>query len=219
MTNLAPEDQWLVDGDGDASLTVILAHGAGAPMDSPFMAFFAAGLAVAGFRAVRFEFPYMRRRRVEGTKAGPDRMPVLEDCWRSTVAEVGARFHIKPSEVVIGGKSMGGRAASMVADELGVAGLLCLGYPFHPSGKPDRLRIGHLFGLQCPCLIAQGSRDTLGDRDEVPAYGLPSRIRLTWLEDGDHSFKPRKKSGRTEAQNLDLALGGATDFLQSLLAC
>ena len=92
--------------------------------------------------------------------------------------------------------------ASLVADELGVKGLVCLGYPFHPQGKPERLRTAHLAELQTPTLIVQGTRDALGNREEVEGYTLSSAIRLHWLEDGDHDLKPRVKSGFTHDQHL-----------------
>lgn len=201
---------FLFDGPADAPVTVALAHGAGAPMDSPFMAAFAAGLAERGLRAVRFEFPYMARRRAEGTKRPPDRAPVLTACWHEVIDTLG------PEKLVIGGKSMGGRMASMVADEAGVKGLVCLGYPFHPPGKPERLRTEHLETLKTPALFLQGERDALGKREEVADYALSAAIRLVWLPDGDHGFKPRKASGRTEAENWQDAIAAMADFALSL---
>jgi predicted alpha/beta-hydrolase family hydrolase len=117
---------------------------------------------------------------------------------------------------VIGGKSMGGRIASLAADEAGVAGLVCLGYPFHPTGKPNQLRIEHLRGLVTPTLILQGTRDPFGNAEEVAGYDLPSRIQIHWLADGDHSLKPRKASGRTEQQNWDEALEALASFVTQL---
>jgi len=201
---------WLTDGPPEARTTVVLAHGAGAPMDSPFMNEIAAGLADAGLRVVRFEFPYMRERRTTGTRRGPDRAAVLEAAWRETIAAIDA------DRLVIGGKSMGGRIASMVADEVGVGGLVCLGYPFHPPGRPEKLRVAHLGHLRTPTLILQGTRDPFGTVDEVPGYQLSTRIRVHWLEDGDHSFKPRARSGRSEAENLREALRAMCDFIASL---
>src|SRR5436309_2495547 len=137
--------------------TVVLAHGAGAPMDSPFLNVVAAGLAAAGLRAVRFEFPYMRRRREAGERRAPDREPVLRAAWKEAIAALGGG-----ERLVIGGKSLGGRMASLVADEAGVRGLVCLGYPFHPPGQPERLRTKHLQDLRTPALFVQGTRDALG---------------------------------------------------------
>ena len=197
------------DGPKDAPATIVLAHGAGAGMDSPAMAAFAAGLAAEGFRVVRFEFPYMERRRATGKKGGPDRPPVLIETWRNAIATVGGE------RLVIGGKSMGGRIASMVADDA-AAGLVCLGYPFHPPGKPEKLRVAHLTDLQTPTLIVQGTRDPFGKPDEVEGYPLSDAIRVVWLEDGDHSFKPRKSSGRTEEQNFAEAIAAITEFVGGL---
>jgi uncharacterized protein len=118
--------------------------------------------------------------------------------------------------LVIGGKSMGGRIASLVADEAGVAGLVCLGYPFHPVGKPDRLRVEHLAAINTPTLIVQGERDPFGSREEVGGYKLARKLRVKWIDDGDHSFKPRKASGRTEAGNCVVAVKAVVAFVESL---
>lgn len=207
-------ERFLVDGPARAPLTLVLAHGAGAPMDSPFMNAVAAGIAKNGFRVLRFEFPYMRARRDEGRKKPPDRGPVLEQAWRDAIGEAAGKKG--PASVAIGGKSMGGRIASMVADEAGVAGLVCLGYPFHPPGQPEKLRVAHLEGLETPTLIVQGERDAFGTRDEVSRYPLSMKIRILFLPDGDHSFKPRVASGRSEKQNLDEAVALVSGFLGSL---
>ena len=195
-------------GPADAAMTLVLAHGAGAPMDSPFMEAFAEGIAAAGIRVVRFEFPYMAGRRAGGRRP-PDREPVLLQAWREVVASLGGG-----ASVAIGGKSMGGRIASMVADELGVRGLVCLGYPFHAPGRPPGPRIAHLAVLRTAALIVQGSRDTFGKRDEVADYPLVPSIRLHWLEDGDHDFKPRVASGRTQRQNRDEGIAAVVAFLR-----
>ena len=111
---------------------------------------------------------------------------------------------------------MGGRIASMIADEVGAAGLVCLGYPFHPPGKPEKLRTTHLIDLQTEALFCQGERDTFGTRTEVNGYSLSAQIRFSWAVDGDHSFKPRKKAGRTLKENLDEAITDIADFIASL---
>jgi len=189
--------------------TVVLAHGAGAPMDSPFLEYVAAGLATRGLRVVRFEFPYMHARRAD-RRPPPDREPVLLDRWRAVLAELGGR------PPVIGGKSLGGRMASLLADEVGARGLVCLGYPFHPPGKPQRLRVAHLESLRTPTLVVQGTRDALGSREEVAGYRLSRSIRVHWVEDGDHSLKPRARSGRSERQNLDEAVDAVAQFVGGL---
>jgi len=200
----------LMDGPADAPLTIALAHGAGAPMDSAFMEYFARGLAGHGFGAARFEFPYMAQRRVGGGKRPPNPAGVLLETWAAVIGELG------PENLIIGGKSMGGRIASMLADEAGVRGLVCLGYPFHPPGVPEKTRIEHLADLRTPALFLQGARDTLGGIDEVADYPLSKAIAINWLEDGDHSLKPRKKSGLTEDQNLAEALAAIAAFAGSL---
>jgi predicted alpha/beta-hydrolase family hydrolase len=203
---------YLTDGPPDANHVFLFAHGAGGPMDSPFMAQVARALGERGIRVVRFEFPYMAARR-SGEKRGgaPDRQPVLLQAWRDVVAELGGG-----ATLVIGGKSLGGRMASLVADELRVRGLVCLGYPFHPPGQPARLRTGHLAALATPALIVQGSRDPFGTRHDVAAYQLSPTIELEWLEDGDHSFKPRKASGFSERDHLARAVERTAAFVKGL---
>lgn len=198
--------RFLFDGDDDARVTFAFAHGAGGAMDTPFMNKVAAGLAEQGIRVARFEFPYMAARRDSGKRGAPDRQPVLLDTWRRVVEELGGR-------VAIGGKSMGGRMASMVADELQVPALICLGYPFHPPGKGDRVRTAHLSELRTRTLIVQGTRDMFGTGEEVAVYQLSPAITMEWLPDGDHSFKPRKSSGVTEAQNISRAVDAVAAFL------
>jgi uncharacterized protein len=183
---------FLLDGPAEPRATILLAHGAGAPMDSASMTAAAQALAAAGLGVARFEFGYMARRRTEGGRKPPPRAETLVPEYRAAVAALDAR---RP--LIIGGKSMGGRVASLVADELyaagSIAGLLCLGYPFHPRGKPAQLRTAHLRSLQTPTLICQGTRDPLGTREEVAGYALSPMIEILWLEDGDHDLKPRKR--------------------------
>jgi predicted alpha/beta-hydrolase family hydrolase len=179
-------------------------------MDSPFIEFFAKGLGQRGFRVVRFEFPYMAARRTTGQKKPPDREPVLRRTWMRVI-EILSR-----PGLVIGGKSMGGRIASLVAEEAGIAALVCLGYPFHPVGKPDQLRVEHLQTIKTPALIVQGERDPFGSREEVTRYRLSPAVRVTWIGDGEHSFRPRKASGRTEPQNWEAALDEITALLDAL---
>jgi predicted alpha/beta-hydrolase family hydrolase len=193
--------EFLFDGPEDASVRLLLAHGAGAAMDSAGMTAMARALAAEGLRVARFEFGYMAARR-EGLRKPPPRAEKVMPEYEAAVAALGPG-----APLVIGGKSMGGRVASMVADELHaggrVAGLLCLGYPFHPPGKPAQLRTAHLAGMTTPALIVQGTRDPFGTREEVAGYTLSPAIEILWLEDGDHDLKPRKAvSGFTAAQHL-----------------
>jgi predicted alpha/beta-hydrolase family hydrolase len=153
----------------------------------------------------------MHARRQGGRRGAPDRGPVLEEAWLEAIASLGGG-----TRLVIGGKSLGGRIASMVADRAGVRGLVCLGYPFHPPGKPERLRTQHLENLRTPALIVQGTRDAFGSREDVAGYRLSEAIRIAWIEDGDHSFKPRASSGRTEGQNLAEAITRVRGFLSEL---
>ena len=189
---------------GDEML--VLAHGAGAGMRSKFMEAFAEGLAARGTAVCRFEFPYMRERTATGRKRPPDPERVLRACWTDVIA----RFAGRP--LIIGGKSMGGRIASLVADGSGVQGLVCLGYPFHPPGRPDRTRTAHLAGLRTPALICQGTRDPLGSLTEVSGYDLSPLIEVHWLEDGNHSLEPRRSSGRTAEGNWQEALDRIAGF-------
>lgn len=201
---------FLFDGPDDAPLTLALAHGAGAPMDSPFMQAMAEGVAAKGYRVARFEFPYMAKRRTTGQKKPPDRADVLLAAWRDVVGRLGTE------RLAVGGKSLGGRMASMIADGAGVRGLVCLGYPFHPPGNPQNLRVEHLSTMRTPTLVLQGERDPFGTPPEISRYDLAPAIRVDWIADGDHSFKPRKSSGRTERQNWDDAIDRIAAFLATL---
>lgn len=183
-----------------AVATLVLAHGAGAPMDSDFMNDMAALLAERGIAAMRFEFPYMQKRRATGRKSPPDRPPKLLASFREALEMAG-----EPGKLFIGGKSLGGRMASMLATEVPVRGVVCLGYPFHPPGKPERTRLEHLPEMKAPMLICQGERDPFGTPSEVGAWELPQGIELYWLADGDHGLKPRKRSGVTLEENLERA--------------
>ena len=192
---------FIFDGPEGAAVTVLLAHGAGAPMDSASMNATAKALAAAGLRVARFEFGYMAARRT-GTRKPPPRAETVMPEYIAAVEDLGAK-----TPLIIGGKSMGGRVASMVADELHaagkIAGLLCLGYPFHPPAKPQQLRTKHLADLKTPTLICQGTRDEFGTREEVPGYTLSPAIEVLWLEDGDHDLRPRKAlSGFSAADHL-----------------
>ncbi|TPI36118.1 alpha/beta fold hydrolase [Mesorhizobium sp. B3-1-6] len=184
---------FLFDGDDTASVTILLAHGAGASMDSPSMTATAKALAAAGFQVARFEFHYMAVRRY-GHRKPPPRAETVNPEYVKAILDLRAKG--VTGKLIIGGKSMGGRVASMVADEMyakgEIAGLICLGYPFHPPGRPEQLRTKHLLDLKTPTLIFQGTRDEFGIKEEVATYGLSSAIKVIWLEDGDHDLKPRK---------------------------
>lgn len=191
----------------------LFAHGAGAPMDSDFMQAISAGLRAGGVEVVRFEFPYMAARRAGGPRRPPDKLELLLDHYRQRIEQ----FADGSAPLFIGGKSLGGRVASMLARESRewgrVAGLVCLGYPFHPRGRPEKLRTAHLADLDCAALFVQGSRDPLGNYDEVISYGLPDGIRIHWLEDGDHDFTPRRASGHTREEHWHAAVEAALGFI------
>ncbi|MBD9621258.1 alpha/beta hydrolase [Pseudomonas sp. PDM07] len=193
-----------------ASATLILAHGAGAPMDSGWMSDMAARLAEQGVNVLRFEFPYMAQRRVDGGKRPPNPVPKLLECWREVYAVV--RRHVT-GRLAIGGKSMGGRMASLLADELEADALVCLGYPFYAVGKPEKPRVEHLAALKTRTLIVQGERDALGNREAVEAYTLAPGIEVFWLAAGDHDLKPLKASGFTHEQHLDATAKKVAGFL------
>jgi hypothetical protein len=172
-------------------------------MTHPFLTTVAHGLAAAGFPVVRFDFPY----RTAGRRA-PDRLPVLLDTLRTVVQR-----HA-PGAVVLAGKSMGGRVASMLADELAARATVVFGYPFHPPGKPDQTRTAHLATLRTPMLVLQGERDPFGTPEDVRCYALPASLEVVWFRDGDHSLAPRRKSGCTAAQHLAAAIGHSIEFLR-----
>ncbi|BAN49565.1 alpha/beta family hydrolase [Metapseudomonas resinovorans] len=196
--------------DGQVSCTLILAHGAGAPMDSPFMEDMAQRLAARGVAVVRFEFPYMAARREDGRRRPPNPLAQLLACWREVHALVRQQV---TGPLAIGGKSMGGRMASLLADELGADALVCLGYPFHAVGKADKPRVAHLADLKTPALIVQGERDPMGDRLTVAGYSLSDAIRVHWLAAADHDLKPLKASGLTHEQHLANAADEIAKFL------
>src|SRR5436190_13889351 len=176
----------------DGNVAVILAHGAGQGIDSPFMKFFHEALPKRGFLSVQFNFDYMQ----QGRKM-PDPQPKMQALYRQVVAEVVEKH--RPKKIIIGGKSMGGRVASYIAASAeGVNGLVFLGYPLHPPGKQDQLRDEHLYGIDLPMLFLSGTKDTFAERAllEKVVQRIGSRATLVWTERGDHSLKVGK-SGTT----------------------
>lgn len=198
---------------GEACGSLILAHGAGAPMDSPFMQQMTERLLARGVAVFRFEFAYMAERRATGRKRPPNSQAQLLQQWRAVYRSVRQQT---AGRLAIGGKSMGGRMASLLADELKADALVCLGYPFYATGKPDKPRVAHLAELRTPTLIVQGERDALGDRKTVSGYALSPAIRLHWLAAADHDLKPLKRSGLTHEQHLDNAADEVAAFLSNL---
>jgi len=203
--------KFLITGPKDARVRFLCAHGAGKGMESPFLDTVADLLGERDIAVWRFEFGYMAARRDGGSRKPPPKAERLMDEYRAAVAELP-----RGGSVLIGGKSMGGRVASLVADELfglgRIAGLVCLGYPFHPPKAPEKLRTAHLEALACPALIVQGERDPFGTRAEVEAFRLSSAIRLHWADDGDHDLGPRGASGFTRKGNLTAAADAIAAF-------
>ncbi|RTR03783.1 alpha/beta family hydrolase [Halomonas nitroreducens] len=187
-----------VQGDGRTG-RLLLTHGAGAGQDSAFLVTLRRELADAGVQTLAIEFDYLRRMREEGRRRPPPRVDRLVDelaRWCDSVS------HRLSTPLWLGGKSMGGRVASLLAARESVAGLVLCGYPFHPPRKPESLRLDHWPSLACPTLVVQGSRDPFGTRAEVDGYTLPPCAEVHWLEDGDHDWKPRRSSGRDQADLL-----------------
>lgn len=200
----------IIDGE-DNPVTFVFAHGAGAGMNHEFMQSVAKGLAFKGIRVIRFNFPYMIKRAEDGKRRPPDRAPKLLEAYQEIIEQVDA------DKLVIGGKSMGGRMASHLSELDKVAAMACLGFPFHPPGKPEKYKGEHLAELTKPCLILQGERDTFGKREEFADFDLSDSIRVEFIPDGDHSFKPRKSSGYTEQQNIALTVEKLSAFIKEVL--
>lgn len=202
-------------GPETASAVLLLAHGAGAAMDSPFMTAVATLLAARGVATVRFEFAYMSDRRQGGKRRPPPKAETLIGAYHDAIAAVRATLR-PPQKLLIGGKSMGGRVASLIAEDLfssgAIRGLVALGYPFHPPAKPTELRTAHLAALACPALFVQGERDPFGTRSEVEAYALSPTIQFHWASDGDHDLGPRGGSGFTRKGNLATAADAVAAF-------
>jgi len=178
----------LWSGPEDAATTLVLAHSAGGTMDSPWLETMCGMLSERSIRSVRFEFAYMAARRA-GTRRPPPKAELSIPEYRDVVADIRAQA---AGSLVIGGKSYGGRVASMIADDVQVAGLVCLGYPFHPPQRPEQLRTAHLLTLRTPALICQGERDPFGGVAEVASYGLPETIDVRWFA-GDHDVQPKTR--------------------------
>lgn len=193
----------------------LFAHGAGADKDSDWMLTFDKLLTSQGLEVIRFNFPYMIQRQLDGSRRPPDRAPKLLEAFQQQIDLIS-----KDNKLIIGGKSMGGRMASLLASEKEasrkISGVVCLGYPFHPPKKLDKYKGEHLATIQTPTLILQGERDTMGTSSEIEDYKLSDKVQVEFLEDGDHSFKPRVKSGLTLDSNLQKASDSVINFINSL---
>lgn len=209
---------FLTDGPVDAETLLVLAPGAGAPMTSDWMNTVSASLGAVGLRVARFDFAYMTARVETGSRKPPPKAEALVGEYEAALDQIAGKERAR--RILIGGKSLGGRVASLAAASLfdrgRISGLVCLGYPFHPPKQPASLRTAHLLTLKCPTLIVQGERDPFGVRSEVESYGLPSSIAVHWAVDGNHDLSPRKASGATLEGNLDAAVQAITCFANGL---
>lgn len=192
--------------------TFVFAHGAGAGQNSEFMQIVAAGLAKQGINVIRFNFAYMQLAQELGKRRPPDRADKLLVQFNTVLNEIDQSL-----PVFVGGKSMGGRMASMLLTQSNALACICMGYPFHPPAKPEKLRTEHLLAIDKPVLILQGERDTFGTREEIVSFNLSQQVNVSYLNDGDHNFKPRKKSGCTLDQNLNQAIEQSAAFMKALL--
>jgi len=207
---------FLIDGPKDAP-TLVLTHGSGAAMDSEFMNEFTALAIANGICVARFEFNFMATRRITGKKPPPPKAEKLIGEFLTALEDIAIK---KPETALfIGGKSLGGRVASMMAQQCfeakKIAGLVCLGYPFHPPGKSDALRTAHFADYNCPSLICQGENDPFGKRPEIERYDLPDSFQFHWAPFGNHDMAPPKRSGLTKQDNWSDAAAAVAAFMKN----
>ncbi|WP_051954436.1 alpha/beta family hydrolase [Methylobacter sp. BBA5.1] len=203
---------WLIPEQYQHAL--IIAHGAGNDMHSGFISTLHEGIAEADILTVKFNFPYME----QGRKA-PDRPAVLEATWQAVIDAVLERTRLAPDKLVLSGKSMGGRYASMIAAQRpGFGGVILFGYPLHAAGKADKLRAGHLSSISAPLLFFQGTRDALCQLDQLQTVlkALPVKADLLIIEGGDHSFKVLKRLNRSEQAVMDEVIKTSAAWIQRL---
>ena len=207
--------EWFYSQTQPALAQLIFAHGAGAGSDSEFMQHMARLMSEQGIHVGLFDFEYMQVAKRTHKRRPPERAPKLLGYYESVLTHTSFNLPL-----FIGGKSMGGRIASMLActTEQPVLGVLAFGYPFHPPGKPEQLRTDHFADIQCPFLVLQGERDAFGTREELTTMMMPKQPTYVWLTDGDHSLKPRKKSGVSEQQNRKTAASKAAEFIKQCIA-
>lgn len=202
---------------GTASLgRLLLAHGAGAGHQSPFMRQYVTSLASQGFQVLCIDFPYMQQMLETGKRRPPPPIAQTLEQFSGWYALLSGLF---AGPLWVGGKSMGGRVATLLASQSSYAdsvpGVIVAGYPFHPPKAPHKLRLDHWPGIACPLLVLQGERDPFGTRNEVERYELPPNAQLAWLKDGDHDFKPRRISGLTQTVLIDEATQFAASFVRA----
>ncbi len=191
------KSDFIINSPKSPKAIFLFAHGAGAPMDSDWMTELSLNLCEQNIEVRRFEFPYMKQRRLEGKKRPPNKAQVLIDTWHEAIKATPTTPHL-----FIGGKSMGGRIASLIVDTTPAKGLIALGFPLHAPKKINQIRAELLTQVKSPSLILQGERDPMGTPEDFTALSLSNNIQLKILADGDHSFKPRKKSGHTLERHL-----------------
>ncbi len=173
-------------------------------------------LARLGLLIIRFDFDYRRQMAITGKRRPPDKMPVLIS--RLQAEFLAAQAAYPELSWFVGGKSMGGRVARTAGEQLPeLVGVVCFGYPFHPPKKPENLRLEPLQQISPPTLVAQGTRDPLGDESEVNGYALAESVELFWLADGDHDLKPRVRSGYTHEQHLAATAERVVAFCRGLI--
>ncbi len=214
---------WDTPEHGPQRFGVLLAHGAGAPLDHPFLQYFASGLAQGGGRVLRFDYPYMAERRATGKRRPPDRAQKLLEAHRSAWSHFATSCDGLP--LFLAGKSMGARISSLLvasaqpAQIRSARGLLMLGYPLHPPNRAEQLRTEHFPDVCVPSLFLQGTRDELCRAELLDGAlaKLGASHRRVWIEDGAHSFEVRKRSGRTTEAAMAEALGAALAWVEELV--
>jgi len=182
---------------------ILLAHGAGSSMDSPFMASVAGGLCRRGFAVLRFNYPYRERALREKRRRPPDKAEILEHAHSRALRALEER--VGDRRILLAGKSLGGRMAThLAAKGESAAALVLLGYPLHPPGKPERIRCEHFPAIAQPALFLQGTRDKLCRLDllQTALERYAGTATLELIEDADHGFHVRKSSGRSDTEVL-----------------
>ncbi|MBA6348779.1 MULTISPECIES: alpha/beta family hydrolase [unclassified Colwellia] len=210
MINLTPDISTIISTVAKPKALVVFAHGAGADKSHEFMEQVSLALNQKNINVLRFNFSYMDVRLAQGNRRPPDRMPKLLECFSTVIDGLDSDLPL-----FIAGKSMGGRVAATLAGDKTAKflGVMCLGYPFHPQKKPEKLRLAPLQETQMPILILQGTRDALGSQEEIAQYEFSERCHCIFFTDGDHNLKPRVKSGFTHAQHIQSAVNEMVKFI------
>jgi predicted alpha/beta-hydrolase family hydrolase len=201
-----------VQKHGTGAVNVVFSHGSGIGMNHDFMQWVAAAMSSKNFTVYLFEFGYMQQIQMTGIRRPPPAVAKLELEYLAVLNELAL-----PGPLIIGGKSLGGRVASLMVERTNALGWFALGYPFHPQRKPQTLRVEHLLTSHKPGIIVQGTRDALGCYDEVLGYQLPAHIDLSWLADMDHSFKPYKASRYSQIEAVERSVLDIEQWVQSTL--